>query len=299
MESKSGVSKRLPMVGILCSSVCFGLMIIFNVLNSIPDLGVFKQSVTNASDKYYLEITPTGTTFSIWGVIFTWHIIMLIYLVIGLCRKAGTPPVPVAFHLVYSLSMLATVAWLFTFDREFLTASCCCLFLTTWLMYACIGIAISGLRHYSQDMIKDGQSLHVKLYIGIILNALGIWAGWCTIASMLNLAIVLTYVVGVQQHIACTIVLSILAFQVIVYLHIDSIWFEKDFRFLFSPHFVLMWGLSGSLMNNWDFDNANSIVTVLLLSAAVLMTLVKIISVIVRERKQPLYAMPGKQMEKV
>jgi hypothetical protein len=299
MGAKSGVSKHLRMVGVISSAVCFGLMIIFSALNSDPDLGVFKHSLKNLSAKYYLEITPTGATFSIWGIIYTWHMIMIIYFVSGFCRKAGTPPVPVAFHLTYSLSMLATVAWLFIFDREFLTAASCCLFLSTWLMYACIGIAMAGLRHYSEDMIRDGQSLHVKLYIGLILNALGFWAGWVTIASMLNLAMVLTYVVGVQQHIASTIVLSILAFQVIIYLHIDSIWFEKDFRFLFSPHVALMWGLSGSLMNNWDFDNANSIVTVLLLSAAVLMTLVKIISVIVRERKQPLYAMPGKQMEKL
>ena len=62
---------------------------------------------------------------------------------------------------------------------------------------------------------------------GIIHNGFGIYATWTTIATLLNLAIYLTYDVGVEQYIASTISLSVLALEIVAFAFIDNIYLEK------------------------------------------------------------------------
>ena len=62
---------------------------------------------------------------------------------------------------------------------------------------------------------------------GIVHNGFGIYATWTTIATLLNLAIFLTYNEGVDQHIASTISLSVLALEIVAFAFIDNIYLEK------------------------------------------------------------------------
>ena len=39
-------------------------------------LGIFHSNTGNISDKYYLEITPAGWAFSIWGIIYAYQVIL-------------------------------------------------------------------------------------------------------------------------------------------------------------------------------------------------------------------------------
>lgn len=41
--------------------------------------GPFRYSTGNVSGRYETEITPAGWTFSIWGVIYTWLLLMVLY----------------------------------------------------------------------------------------------------------------------------------------------------------------------------------------------------------------------------
>ena len=59
-------------------------------------------------------------------------------------------------------------------------------------------------------------------------NGLGMYATWVTIATLLNVAMLLAYEdVGLSQHIASTISLSILAFEIVVFAYVDNILLEK------------------------------------------------------------------------
>lgn len=42
--------------------------------------GPFYSSTGNVSARYETDITPAGWTFSIWGVIYTWLTLMVIYI---------------------------------------------------------------------------------------------------------------------------------------------------------------------------------------------------------------------------
>ena len=66
-------------------------------------------------------------------------------------------------------------------------------------------------------------------WAGIVHNGLGMYATWCTIAALFNLAHVLTYEegIGLQQSIASTISLSVLMLELVVYVFVDNILLEK------------------------------------------------------------------------
>ena len=64
---------------------------------------------------------------------------------------------------------------------------------------------------------------------GIVHNGLGMYATWVTIATLLNLAMILTYedAIGLDQHIASSISLAALAFEIVVFAYVDNILLEK------------------------------------------------------------------------
>ena len=41
--------------------------------------GIFYNTIGGLSDKYYLDITPEGWAFSIWGIIYLWLGISIIF----------------------------------------------------------------------------------------------------------------------------------------------------------------------------------------------------------------------------
>jgi hypothetical protein len=45
------------------------------------------SSPGDQSDKYYLEVTPAGWTFSIWGFIYAWQAAWVLYSIINIFRK--------------------------------------------------------------------------------------------------------------------------------------------------------------------------------------------------------------------
>lgn len=57
--------------------------------------GPFRSSTGNVSARHETDITPAGWTFSIWGVIYTWLSLMVIYITSYVFRGYGlaaTPP---------------------------------------------------------------------------------------------------------------------------------------------------------------------------------------------------------------
>ena len=55
------------------------------------------------------------------------------------------------------------------------------------------------------------------------------YATWVTIATLINIGVVLTYenAIGLDQHIASSVSLSLLAFEIVVFAYVDNILLEK------------------------------------------------------------------------
>ena len=67
------------LIGISGITLSFILALIFNTLNSVGGFAIFQNTIGGLSDKYPLDITPAGWAFSIWGIIYLWITISIIF----------------------------------------------------------------------------------------------------------------------------------------------------------------------------------------------------------------------------
>ena len=79
---------------------------------------LFPLPVGNASDALKLLITPVGATFSIWGVIYFWQFLWIVYALVSLCRSGpATNLLSGKFYGAFMLSTVFMTGWFFTFTR--------------------------------------------------------------------------------------------------------------------------------------------------------------------------------------
>lgn len=74
--------------------IVYAVATIFNALSGDVGvkLGIFKNSTGTISDKYQVNITPAGWMFSIWGVIYVWEAVWIVYTIVNLFRKTSSGP---------------------------------------------------------------------------------------------------------------------------------------------------------------------------------------------------------------
>ncbi|XP_077983224.1 uncharacterized protein LOC144438068 [Glandiceps talaboti] len=133
----------------------------------------------------------------------------------------------------------------------------------------------------------------------LVHNGLAFYATWCTIATLLNLAMTLAYFIGIPQHTASTVALSILSVEIVAWFIVENFVFEQFLRYTVSPYLVIFIALSGSLTKNWDPKKTNSIFTIALLGVAVLLSVIRVGLLIWRQINRPLLAEKPKIDQKV
>ncbi|CAH1775607.1 unnamed protein product [Owenia fusiformis] len=300
--------KPMKILLIVLTWLVFLAMMFFNAMMGIASMylkewELFVSSTGNISDKYYLEITPAGWTFSIWGFIYVWQALWLIYATCALCRRSVEGPLyvspdifPSSLFFIYMFNNATNIAWLFLFDREYVEYALVALALCPFALYIMMFISCKQLDKYGSVMIQQGMGKDIWMVRVFLHNGLGIYAAWTTIATLLNFAMVLTYYAGMSQDTACTISLGVLAMELIIYFVTDNFLFDKYLRYTIVPYIVVIVALIGSIAKNWDVTKRNSIFTAALLGTAGLCFLVKIVLVIWRSRTRPIFEGKKKPM---
>ena len=119
----------------------------------------------------------------------------------------------------------------------------------------------------------------------LVNNGLGMYATWTTIASLLNMTMAISYFHGVAQDVSCTIALSILAVELIVWFALENTILDKYTRYTLTVYPVVIWALSASISKNWDAAKRNSVISVVLLAVACTLLVVRIVIVVWRATK--------------
>lgn len=274
----------------------FLITCVFNGLAGAGPNAVFHHSTSNISDKYNLQITPAGWTFSIWGFIYAYMAIWILFSFVTIRIKtyggylyycpALLPP---SLFITYTVNLACNTAWLILWDREEMETALVVITLMAVTSYISIGLQMRSVQKNARDLIRQGLRRYVYLAIGLVINGIGLYAAWLTIATLLNLGIVLCYFVGIENQIASSIALGVLAFVFLVYSWMDLSLFEKQFRYFYTPYLTLFMALAGILAENWDTSNPNTIFTVALLCCGIFVFIVKVITSIVRSINDPLY----------
>ena len=267
--------------------VLFILLLLFNYYASRPNEGPFRHLFGNAttgevSDKFYIEITPAGWAFSIWGLIYAWQTAWIIYSLTLLCRVGSQGLISPVLLLVYAVSSVVNIGWLILWSRELIQSSSILLFVISFLLYGTLAISYATMNIEAKAVSKRDFILIQVL----VNNGIALYTTWTTIASLINLTMAITYENGVAQDVASTIALIILAVEIIVWFTLENTILDKFVRYTLTIYPVVIWALSASINKNWDPAKRNSIISVILLAVACTLLVVRIAIVVWRQMKQ-------------
>lgn len=151
--------------------LAFGAMIITNIFRSGGE-----NSVGSLSDRYYLDVTPAGFTFSIWGLIYT-------SLAVQIYRGAFDNSIK-----LFSASCLFNILWLFFWTTPSLSPHLELSFLSL------LALSITLLSLWSR--VKDDLSA----------SLLSIYVAWVIGATFLNLGVVMRWVAGISDESVSTFI---------------------------------------------------------------------------------------------
>ena len=225
------------------------------------------------SNKYYLEITPAGWTFSIWGFIYAWQALWLCYALSFLCRKGVPLVLSPLFCALYIGSSVCNISWIFCFGVEEIIAACVLLFATVAFLYAAIATVYRRVQEL-ENLLPKGDFIATQ---SLVINGIAFYSTWVSIASLLNLAIVMAYKSGVNQENACTVVLSLLACGIVAWFILDIVVLRNATKYTVSPWIVLIVALIGSLYKNYVPNKRNSIITLVLLCIVGVLAVIRLV----------------------
>ena len=148
--------------GILALMI-FIVKLVLNYLSGAGK-GPFPRSNSNVSDYFYLEITPAGWAFSIWGVIYTLNGGYIIYAFSTLFRDF--PAIFTSkFFMAYVTSDAFNIAWLFAFSYLEIGWSCGAIICYTLGLYAVLGVVYYNYQSHKKELetrySKDAWAIRI------------------------------------------------------------------------------------------------------------------------------------------
>jgi len=148
------------------------------VLNGLAARGkdgdtLFPNSVSNISKTFHLELTPVGATFSIWGAIFTYQLIWIIYTTTAVCRS-NIPSANILssrFFIAFIVNVVFISAWLFVWAREMAIASLVVIVLGQICVDGAIAFALIDLKKFTDDQ-KVLNKTKVDVWFTVVVHPL-------------------------------------------------------------------------------------------------------------------------------
>ncbi|XP_015249664.1 PREDICTED: uncharacterized protein LOC107097152 [Cyprinodon variegatus] len=284
------------LAAIVISFAVFAISLVFNVL-SVFAVGPYTTTTANVSAVYDTELTPSGWTFSIWGLIYIWLAAMMLYVVSGIFRSngygyvyAGPAGLPYGFFISWCLNQGFNISWLLVWDRGLMIPALIFLILIICTNYSMVGFICHRLHIYG-PWLKSTIEKDLWLLRVLVLNGVMIYTSWTTIATLLNLTIVLKYEANMSSADSATISYSLLTVVLLSWFVVENFVLDKHMRYVFIPYVVVIWALSGNLTKNYDASSPsrNGIFIAVLLAVSCVLLAIRIVLVVWRNTKQPLY----------
>ncbi|XP_030840730.1 uncharacterized protein LOC593118 [Strongylocentrotus purpuratus] len=257
--------------------------------NSDLSLGLFRSSIGNLSNLYPTPVTPAGYTFAIWGLIYSWFAAWLVYVITTLFRTNDKGPVYLnppttspAFLIAVFLNLTFNVTWLFAFDRTTFILSQVALVGITVTLYIAVSIATSRVYEYL-FVFKEYGVFDLWANRVLVQNGLALYATWTTVATKVNLSIVLIYTFGVDKETTTYICFAVLATQLVTYFLLDCFVYDRYFRYILIVYPAALWSLGGILVANVrDPTSPQAVIGSTLFAIVFVFFVIKTILVIIR-----------------
>jgi benzodiazapine receptor len=206
--------------------VAFIVTITVNVLAGSTRLlnGVTSGEV---SDMYPTLVTPAGFTFSIWGVI---YVFLLVFAVYQALPKNRDQPFLGQIGLLFALSGLWNISWLFLWHYEMVTYSLVLMFA---LLATLIGVYLRLGVGRAAVSLKEMVLVHFPF---------SVYLGWISIATIANVSVALV-AAGWDGWGIEPVTWAVIIICVALLLSLAMLATRKDIAY----SFVVVWALVGIL----------------------------------------------------
>ena len=293
VKMQKPISKVVYFIALTLASVILVAAFVTNGLSASPDSKKFgfKNQTGEISDLYYTEITPAGWAFAIWGVIYAWQSIWIIYSWTFLFRPSFPITVSTTSLVFYSCANACNIIWIYVWGNEHPEYAFPFIFLLGFFLYLAAGFEAVFL-YRNRSTFQSELKNKIDFYIAhiAVLNGIAIYATWVTIATLLNFTIVLQYFADVSGTDAATIGLAFLTVEAISYFVLENTVLDYFARYVFTVYPVIIWALSAVINAHWGVEDneRNNIFTLVILILAIILFVVRIILLIIFKFVRPI-----------
>lgn len=152
--------------------VAFALVVVFNVLsNALPLNG---QTMPEISAKYPSLFTPAGFAFSIWGLIYLFLLLFVIYQALPAQRSNAAIA---AISPVFKINCVANAAWIVVWHYDLLL-------LSVILMLVILATLVTIYR----SLLAQAEDIRAVSYVALHLP-FSLYTGWITVATIANISV--------------------------------------------------------------------------------------------------------------
>ena len=271
------------------------LLVVFviNGLAAAPnaqDYG-FENNTVQVSNKFYLQVTPAGWTFAIWGIIYAWQTLWILYAWSFIFRPQSPKTVSWIALLLYTCNNVSNIVWVYLWGYNLPQVAFPFIILMWGFLVA--ALSVEAVHIYKLTPIMQTRLRYkVDLWISrlLVTNGIAIYVTWLTTATLINLGIVLQYFGDVDSGTTGTIVLWLLSIVVLAYFALENAILDRFTRFIFIVYLVFIWALSGVLSAHWGQEdpNTNPVLTLLLLILVIVLLIARVVLIIIFSIFRPL-----------
>jgi len=233
------------------NSIAVIATIIVNALAVILPLN--GKSTNELSDAIPNLFVPAGITFSIWGVIYIFLVVFMLYQILGMGKKQQAD----MNYLEkiggwFILASLANILWIFLWHYEYVTFSLLTmllLFISLLMIYLKLNIGLSTVS------IREKMAVHTTI---------SIYLGWITVATIANVTAVLVKL-DVGELVLGQVNWTILVIAVVTLITILMILRRKDIAY----SLVIIWALLGIIIKRLADDPIYGVQTNIAITATI------------------------------
>ena len=248
------------------------LLVVF-IVNGLAGAGTagFVNSTGNVSDLFRLQVTPAGWTFAIWGVIYAWQVLWILYAWSFIFRPSTPRTVSWIALLLYTCNNISNITWIYLWGNEYPQVAFAFIFLMWAFLVA--AAAVEAFQIYRMTpTLQTQKKFKIDLWISriLVINGIVIYATWLTVATLINFGIVLEYFAEVPAETTGVVILWLLSVVVLAYFALENTILDRFARFIFIVYPVLIWALSGVISGNWGREEDTNTVPVVALLMLIL-----------------------------
>lgn len=261
------LGKSTKIIYALLNLIGFLAVILVNALATL--LPINNITTGELSDKYPNLFVPAGITFSIWGIIYLFLLIFIIYqFVVALKKSTDERGIFEKIGILFFVSCIFNIAWIFAWHYQIVWLSLVIMVLllvSLITIYIRLGTGRPGIKNYE------------KVFVNIPFST---YLGWITIATIANATAYLVHInwnrFGISEQLWAVIMIA-----VGVIITLLTLFTRNDIFY----SLVVVWALAGILIKRIaETGVADNLVVIASISGMAIIT-VGIITQLVRTKK--------------